>query len=55
MTPQGEVNILPYNSGGAFNRGLIDGWKEGYCEAMRICNPSTANIEFIEFIEAGEE
>ena len=47
MTPQGEVNILPYASRDKYMKGLVDGWKV----AMQICTPYIK----LEFIEIGED
>ena len=63
MTPQGEVNILPYPSRDKYMKGLVDGWKVGFREATMQTQAAFEEAGFdkgcitgtdIEFIE-GEE
>ncbi len=54
MTPQGEVNILPYASRDKYMKGLVDGWKVGYLEAIFWTQVAQKDWDKIEFIEAGK-
>ena len=50
MTEQGEVKLLPYNSGTAYMRGLIDGWKAAICKIRK-----DVGWDKPEFLEIGED
>ena len=53
QTSNGEVNLMSYNSGGSYNRGLIDGWKAAMIECFDN-DEWFDKRDKIEFIE-GEE